>query len=146
MGQALRLAELGRGRVEPNPLVGAVVVVDGRIVGEGHHARYGGEHAEVGALRAAGSLARGATAYVTLEPCGHQGKTPPCAEALVRAGVGRVVFAAKDPNPATSGKGPSYLREAGIVCSLREDTVRLSPHMYNTEEECERVLETAAGR
>src|ERR1700722_15627736 len=90
MRRALALAERGRGAVEPNPLVGAVVVKDGVCVGEGWHERYGGPHAEVVALAAAGAAARGATLYVTLEPCCHHGKTPPCTDAVLRAGVGRV--------------------------------------------------------
>src|SRR5215210_9231296 len=93
MVRALELAERGRGAVEPNPLVGAVVVRDGRLVGEGWHQRYGEAHAEVHALAAAGDAARGATLYVTLEPCCHVGKTPPCTDAVVRAGVSRVVAA-----------------------------------------------------
>src|SRR5207248_3070002 len=98
MRRALTLAERGRGGVEPNPLVGAVVVREGQVVGEGWHQRYGGPHAEVYALDGAGEQARGATLYVTLEPCCHQGKTPPCTEAVLRAGVGRVVAAMRDPN------------------------------------------------
>src|ERR1700731_3507533 len=93
MRRALELAERGRGMVEPNPLVGAVVVRDGKIVGEGCHQRFGAAHAEVNALAAAGEAARGATLYVTLEPCGHHGKTPPCTDAIIRAGVGKVVAA-----------------------------------------------------
>src|SRR5436305_13532331 len=91
MRRALELAERGRGHVEPNPLVGAVVVRDGRAVGEGWHRRYGGAHAEVHALAAAGALARGATLYVTLEPCCHHGQTPPCTDAILPAGVRRVL-------------------------------------------------------
>jgi diaminohydroxyphosphoribosylaminopyrimidine deaminase/5-amino-6-(5-phosphoribosylamino)uracil reductase len=93
MRRALAEAVRGRGAVEPNPMVGAVVVRDGSLVGVGHHARFGGPHAEVVALGAAGDAARGATVYVTLEPCCHHGKTPPCADALIRAGVSRVVAA-----------------------------------------------------
>ncbi|MHC4860302.1 MAG: bifunctional diaminohydroxyphosphoribosylaminopyrimidine deaminase/5-amino-6-(5-phosphoribosylamino)uracil reductase RibD [Planctomycetota bacterium] len=117
MARAIELAARGRGRVEPNPVVGAVVVRDGSIVGEGHHARFGGDHAEVAALRAAGADAAGATLYVTLEPCAHRGKTPPCADAVLEAGVTRVVIAARDPNPRTAGKGPARLREAGLELS-----------------------------
>ena len=115
MTQALALAERGRGFVEPNPLVGAVVVKDGRVVGEGWHAKFGQAHAEVGALAAAGELARGATLYVTLEPCRHHGKTPPCADAVIRAGITRVVAAIEDPFPEVAGRGASQLREARIV-------------------------------
>src|SRR5215468_11365640 len=105
MARALELAERGRGFVEPNPLVGAVVVRDGRLVGEGWHQRYGEAHAEVNALAAAGEAARGATLYVTLEPCCHVGKTPPCTEALIRAGIARVVAAMRDPFPQVAGQG-----------------------------------------
>src|SRR5439155_11928926 len=114
MSQALALAERGRGHVEPNPLVGAVVVRDGAPVGEGWHERYGGPHAEVHALAAAGDAARGATLYVTLEPCCHQGKTPPCTDAVLRAGVRRVVAATLDPFPQVAGQGVERLRAAGV--------------------------------
>jgi diaminohydroxyphosphoribosylaminopyrimidine deaminase/5-amino-6-(5-phosphoribosylamino)uracil reductase len=113
MRRALALAERGWGRTAPNPMVGAVVVRDGIVVGEGWHAEYGGPHAEVEALRTAGELARGATIYVTLEPCKHHGKTPPCTEALIAAGVGRVVIACADPHPVARG-GAQRLRDAGI--------------------------------
>ena len=113
MRRALALALRGRGTTAPNPMVGAVVVRDGRVVGEGFTQPFGGAHAEVQALAVAGPLAAGATIYVTLEPCAHTGKTPPCTEALVAAGVARVVFAAGDPNPAMSG-GADRLRAAGI--------------------------------
>ena len=115
MRRALELAERGRGLTSPNPMVGAVVVADrGEIVGEGFHARAGGPHAEIEALRAAGSRARGATLYVTLEPCSHQGRTPPCAPAVIAAGVARVVASIGDPNPQVSGTGFNALRAAGI--------------------------------
>jgi diaminohydroxyphosphoribosylaminopyrimidine deaminase / 5-amino-6-(5-phosphoribosylamino)uracil reductase len=113
MQRALRLAEGGWGRVAPNPLVGAVVVRDGEIVGEGFHTAHGKAHAEVEALRAAGERARGATLYVTLEPCSHRGKTPPCTDAVLAAGVRRLVFAAADPNPRAAG-GAEILRRAGV--------------------------------
>ena len=113
MRRALELAPRGWGRVAPNPLVGSVVVRDGRAVGEGWHREYGGPHAEVEALQAAGEDARGATVYVTLEPCTHWGKTPPCTEALCEAGVRRVVFAAPDADPEAGG-GAGVLRLAGI--------------------------------
>jgi diaminohydroxyphosphoribosylaminopyrimidine deaminase/5-amino-6-(5-phosphoribosylamino)uracil reductase len=113
MRRALALARRGWGQTAPNPLVGAVIVRDGRIVGEGYHARYGGDHAEVVALARAGDDARGATAFVTLEPCAHHGQTPPCTDALIAAGVARVVAAAPDPNPRAGG-GASRLRAAGI--------------------------------
>jgi diaminohydroxyphosphoribosylaminopyrimidine deaminase/5-amino-6-(5-phosphoribosylamino)uracil reductase len=115
MRRALELAERGRGLTSPNPMVGAVIVTaGGDVVGEGFHARAGGPHAEVEALRAAGARARGATVYVTLEPCSHHGRTPPCASAVIEAGVGRVVAALADPNPLVSGRGFAELRAAGI--------------------------------
>ncbi|MGH7460110.1 MAG: bifunctional diaminohydroxyphosphoribosylaminopyrimidine deaminase/5-amino-6-(5-phosphoribosylamino)uracil reductase RibD, partial [Longimicrobiales bacterium] len=117
MLRALELAELGWGRVQPNPLVGAVVVdASGQIVGEGHHQEYGGPHAEVLALRAAGASARASTLYVTLEPCAHHGQTPPCTEAILQAGIARVVYGARDPNPRAAG-GASVLRAAGVTVS-----------------------------
>src|SRR6516165_7993199 len=115
MRRALELAEHGRGSVEPNPLVGAVVVRDGQLVGEGWHRRYGEAHAEVHALEAASEAARGATLYLTLEPCCHHGKTPPCTEAVLRAGIARVVAAMPDPFPAVAGKGAEQLRQAGVI-------------------------------
>ena len=117
MRRALRLARRGWGRVAPNPLVGAVVVRDGAMVGEGWHAEYGGPHAEVAALRAAGEHARGATAYVTLEPCNHWGRTPPCVDALLAAGVARVVIAAPDPHAIAAG-GADRLRVAGVTVDV----------------------------
>ncbi|MEA3246422.1 MAG: bifunctional diaminohydroxyphosphoribosylaminopyrimidine deaminase/5-amino-6-(5-phosphoribosylamino)uracil reductase RibD, partial [Gemmatimonadota bacterium] len=114
MRRALALARRGWGQTAPNPMVGAVVVRGGRVVGEGWHARYGGPHAEVVALRAAGKRARGSTVYVTLEPCAHWGKTPPCTDALVAAGVRRVVCATRDPNPGARG-GAARLRRAGVA-------------------------------
>ncbi len=114
MQRAIELAERGAGQVAPNPKVGAVVVRDGRVVGEGWHRSYGSAHAEVEALAAAGDAARGATVYVSLEPCNHHGKTPPCTDALITAGVARVVFATRDPNPRAAG-GMEKLSAAGIV-------------------------------
>jgi diaminohydroxyphosphoribosylaminopyrimidine deaminase/5-amino-6-(5-phosphoribosylamino)uracil reductase len=111
--RTLQLAERGRGHTHPNPLVGAVLVKNGRIVGEGYHPRAGEPHAEVFALRQAGEEARGATLYVSLEPCDHHGRTPPCSLALLEAGVGRVVVAARDPNPKAQG-GLERLRAAGV--------------------------------
>ena len=122
MRRALELARRGRGRVEPNPLVGAVVVRDGRVVGEGHHAEFGGAHAERRALEAAGEAADGATVYVNLEPCAHHGKTPPCADALVRAGVSRVVIGCEDPDPEADG-GLETLREAGVAVEVGVERV-----------------------
>ena len=118
MNRALELAERGRGYVEPNPLVGAVVVRDGQIVGEGWHEKFGQAHAEVIALNRAGENARGATLYVTLEPCCHHGKTPPCTEAVIRSGIRRVVASMLDPFPPVAGKGESILREAGVAVEV----------------------------
>ena len=114
MRLALELAELGVGDVAPNPLVGAVVVRDGRAVGRGYHRGFGGPHAEVFALDEAGDDALAATLYVTLEPCSHQGKTPPCTDRIIAAEVARVVVAVRDPNPQVDGQGISALRAAGI--------------------------------
>ncbi len=126
MDRALVLATRGLYSTMPNPRVGCVLVKAGRIVGEGWHERAGAPHAEVHALRDAGEAARGATAYVTLEPCSHTGRTPPCADALVRAGVARVVVALQDPNPLVAGQGLSRLRDAGIAVEvgLREAEAR----------------------
>jgi diaminohydroxyphosphoribosylaminopyrimidine deaminase/5-amino-6-(5-phosphoribosylamino)uracil reductase len=115
MARALRLAERGLTTTTPNPRVGCVLVKDGAVVGEGWHERAGEPHAEIHALNAAGNLARGATAYVTLEPCSHHGRTPPCADALIAAGVARVVAAMRDPNPQVAGSGLEQLRAAGIA-------------------------------
>jgi diaminohydroxyphosphoribosylaminopyrimidine deaminase/5-amino-6-(5-phosphoribosylamino)uracil reductase len=114
MARALRLAARGIYTAHPNPMVGCVVVRDGKIVGEGWHEVAGEAHAEINALRAAGAGARGATAYLTLEPCSHEGKTPPCAPALIEAGIGEVVIAMEDPFPAVSGNGRAALEAAGI--------------------------------
>ena len=114
MARAISLARNGLGRTSPNPLVGAVIVRDGRIVAEGWHRKAGTPHAEIHALNMAGELARGATVYVSLEPCAHYGRTGPCAKALVEAGVSRVVVAMMDPNPKVAGKGIAILQEAGI--------------------------------
>jgi diaminohydroxyphosphoribosylaminopyrimidine deaminase/5-amino-6-(5-phosphoribosylamino)uracil reductase len=113
MRRALTLAKKGWGQTAPNPMVGAVVVKDNVVVGEGYHSRYGEAHAEVEALRAAGERARGSTVYVSLEPCNHFGKTPPCVDALIAAGVARVVVATRDPSPTAAG-GAERLRAAGI--------------------------------
>jgi diaminohydroxyphosphoribosylaminopyrimidine deaminase/5-amino-6-(5-phosphoribosylamino)uracil reductase len=114
IARATELAERGRGTTYPNPMVGAVLVRDGEIVGEGWHERRGGPHAEVNALRVAGERARGATLYATLEPCTHHGATPPCVDAILDAGVERVVVAVRDPNPTVSGGGVERLRDAGV--------------------------------
>ena len=114
MARALERARKGLYSTHPNPRVGCVIVRDGQVVGEGWHVRAGEPHAEVHALRQAGEQARGACAYVTLEPCSHHGRTPPCAEALVKAGVARVVAAMQDPNPQVAGRGLQRLADAGI--------------------------------
>jgi len=133
MRKALELAALGRGSVEPNPMVGAVIVRDGRIVGQGYHQRFGGPHAEVLALEQAGELARGATMYVTLEPCAHYGKTPPCAPRVADAGIVRVVTCSLDPMQKTQGKGLLMLQERGVtteVALLRDDALRLNAGFF----------------
>ncbi len=126
MARAIELARKGLYTTHPNPRVGCVIVRDGQVVGEGWHVRAGEPHAEVHALRAAGELARGATAYVTLEPCSHHGRTPPCAEGLVTAGVARVVAAMQDPNPEVAGRGLKRLTDAGIDvrCGVLETQAR----------------------
>jgi len=112
--RAIELAQRGVGQVTPNPNVGAVVALDGVVVGEGWHEVYGGPHAEVSALRAAGAAARGATLYVSLEPCCHHGKTPPCTDAIVEAGIARVVVASDDPSEKANGRGLGVLRDEGV--------------------------------
>ena len=118
MQEALELARQGEGRVSPNPAVGAVLVQDGEIVGRGFHTYAQVKHAEVLALEDAGARARGATLYITLEPCSHQGRTPPCADALVNAGIARVIAAMEDPNPLVAGRGFRRLHEAGIAVEV----------------------------
>lgn len=126
MQLALGLAEKARGRTSPNPMVGAVLVKDGEVVGQGFHAKAGSAHAEVVALADAGEKARGATAYVTLEPCCHYGRTGPCTEALIKAGVVRVVAAMTDPNPLVAGKGLAILKKAGleVKCGVLEEEAK----------------------
>jgi diaminohydroxyphosphoribosylaminopyrimidine deaminase/5-amino-6-(5-phosphoribosylamino)uracil reductase len=118
MQRALRLAVRGQGNVEPNPMVGCVLVQDGRIIGEGYHRRFGGPHAEIEALKRATAAPAGATAYVTLEPCCHTGKTGPCTTALLQAGIQRVIAAIEDPNPAVAGKGLQQLHQAGVTIDV----------------------------
>ncbi len=133
MQQALQLARRGEGLVEPNPMVGCVVAQDGEVVGQGYHRRYGGPHAEARALEEAGDAARGATLYVTLEPCIHSGKTPPCAPRVAESGVSRVVAAVGDPSPKVHGDGFAQLREAGIQMDVglcREAAVRLNAPFF----------------
>ncbi len=130
MAQALRLARLGLYSTHPNPRVGCILVRDGRLVGEGWHRRAGAPHAERGALAAAGAAARGATAYVTLEPCCHHGRTPPCTDGLIEAGVDRVVAAMQDPNPLVAGQGLALLEQAGMQVEsglLEEQARELNP-------------------
>src|SRR5262245_37579728 len=118
---ALALAQKGRGLVSPNPMVGAVLVKGGKVLGTAHHSEFGGPHAEVVVLEKAGTKARGATIYLNLEPCAHQGRTPPCADALISAGVAKVVAAIEDPNPKVKGTGFGKLRQAGITVEIVAD-------------------------
>ena len=130
MRQVLRLAKKGRGRTSPNPMVGALVVKGGRVVGQGYHARAGEPHAEILALQQAGEKARGATLYINLEPCTHYGRTPPCAPKVIEAQVKKVVIGMEDPNPLVRGRGIESLRQAG-----------LSVRMGVLEKECQTVNE-----
>lgn len=136
MARALELAEHGRGTTSPNPLVGCVLVRDGAIVGEGYHRRAGEDHAEIVALRDAGDAAEGSTAYVTLEPCDHHGRTPPCSLALIRAGVRRVVVAALDPNPVVDGSGVRRLVGAGVEVDVgvRRDEAERQNEVFRTSQ------------
>lgn len=118
MERAIELAEQGKGWTNPNPMVGAVIVKDGRIIGEGYHQKYGQPHAEPNALAACTESPQGAALYVTLEPCCHYGKMPPCTEAILAAGISRVVIGSRDPNPKVAGKGAAILREAGIQVEM----------------------------
>jgi diaminohydroxyphosphoribosylaminopyrimidine deaminase / 5-amino-6-(5-phosphoribosylamino)uracil reductase len=118
LDRALELAERGRGTTKPNPVVGAVIVRDGEVVGEGWHERPGGPHAEIAALEAAGDRARGSTLYLTLEPCAHHGRTPPCVDAVIEAGVARVVVAVGDPDERTNGRGFERLQAASVEVEL----------------------------
>lgn len=118
MGMALALALKGRGKTNPNPLVGAVIVKNSRVVGKGYHKKAGLAHAEVYALRAAGKKAKGASLYVSLEPCNSYGRTPPCAPVIVKAGIARVVIASRDPNPVNCNKGIKYLRKMGLLVKV----------------------------
>jgi diaminohydroxyphosphoribosylaminopyrimidine deaminase/5-amino-6-(5-phosphoribosylamino)uracil reductase len=132
--RALELAEKGRGRVSPNPMVGAVVVRGDAVIGEGHHAELGAPHAEVAAIedcRARGGDAAGATMYVTLEPCAHRGRRPPCTEAIVAAGISRVVIASDDPSEKASGRGPGVLRDEGIEVQLAEGAEASAARLLN---------------
>lgn len=133
MERCLVLAEQGRGYVSPNPMVGCAVVKNGGIIGEGYHKAFGGPHAEIFALKKAGKNAKNATLYVNLEPCSHFGKTPPCANAIIKAGIRKVVVASQDPNPLVARKGIKKLRDAGIdvqVGILRGEAERLNEKFY----------------
>ena len=137
MRRCLDLARRGIGNVEPNPMVGAVVVRGGRIIAEGNHARFGGPHAEVVALKRAGARARGATLYVSLEPCAHFGKTPPCTDRILEAGVREVVAAVRDPHPIVDGHGFAVLRRHGVKTRtgvLEEEAARLNRGFFKVHE------------
>ena len=134
MSRAIRLALKGRGFTNPNPLVGAVIVKNGRIIGEGCHERYGGLHAERNAIKSLKEPAEGATIYVTLEPCCHYGKTPPCTEAIIENKIAHVVIGSRDPNPKVAGKGVKALRDAGIKVTedyMRQECDRLNPVFFH---------------
>ncbi len=133
MRRALRLAEKGRGWTLPNPMVGAVLIKDGKRIGEGYHTRYGADHAEIEAFKSCTDSVEGATLYVTLEPCCHHGKTPPCVDAVIASGVKKVVVASQDPSDKVNGKGIAKLREAGVeveVGLLREEAELLNRDFY----------------
>ena len=124
LARAIEIARGGRGRVSPNPLVGAVVARDGQVLGEGFHAELGGAHAERAAIAAAGGAdLRGATMYVSLEPCAHTGRTPPCTDAILEAGIGRVVIASEDPTEKAAGRGPGILRDEGIEVAFADGEI-----------------------
>ena len=131
LARAIELARRGQGRTSPNPVVGAVVVRDGEVVGEGWHEALGEPHAEVNALRAAGAQAAGATLYVTLEPCCHHGKTPPCTDAIVEAGVRRVVVGSDDPTEKASGRGLGILRDEGVEIDVADGDLAASARLLN---------------
>ena len=134
MRRAIELAEKGRGWTNPNPMVGAVIVKDGSIIGEGYHEKCGELHAERNAIASLTESAEGATLYVTLEPCCHYGKTPPCTEAILEQKIARVVIGSRDPNPKVSGKGAKILREAGVQVEedfLREECDALNPVFFH---------------
>ena len=139
MRRAIALAKKGEGWCHPNPMVGAVIVKEGRIIGEGYHARRGELHAERNAIKSLTESAAGAAIYVTLEPCCHYGRTPPCTEAILEQGITRVVIGSRDPNPKVAGKGAAILREAGLTVEgdfLKEECDALNPvffHYITTE-------------
>src|SRR5690625_2016396 len=134
MDLALKNAMAMKGQTDPNPLVGAVIVNDNRIVGIGTHLKAGEAYAEIHAIQMAGEMAKGGTIYVTLEPCSHHGKTGPCAEAIVRAGVKKVIIATLDPNPLVSGNGVSILKDAGIevIVGIRKEAAEKMNEVFNT--------------
>jgi diaminohydroxyphosphoribosylaminopyrimidine deaminase / 5-amino-6-(5-phosphoribosylamino)uracil reductase len=144
MAEALRLAKKGWGFTSPNPMVGAVIVKDNRIVGRGYHQAYGGPHAEVNAIRTAGQKSQGAILYVTLEPCNHTGKTPPCTQAILAAGIRKVIVAMQDPNPNVSGKGNQYLTQNGIevISGINEIEARQLNESYIKFVTCNRPFVT----
>lgn len=134
MRRAIELAKRGEGWTNPNPMVGAVIVKDGKIIGEGYHAKCGELHAERNAIAALSESAEGATLYVTLEPCCHHGKTPPCTDAILEQKIARVVIGSRDPNPKVSGKGAAILRSAGVIVTedfLREECDKLNPIFFH---------------
>jgi diaminohydroxyphosphoribosylaminopyrimidine deaminase/5-amino-6-(5-phosphoribosylamino)uracil reductase len=130
---AVEIAKRGEGKVEPNPLVGAVIVKDGKIIGKGYHQYFGGPHAEINAINSVRNHAdlKGATLYINLEPCAHFGKTPPCAPAVIQSGIKKVVIAKQDPNPLVSGKGIQMLRDAGITVELLKGTIAKEAEQMN---------------
>jgi diaminohydroxyphosphoribosylaminopyrimidine deaminase / 5-amino-6-(5-phosphoribosylamino)uracil reductase len=132
LARAIELAEGGRGRTSPNPLVGAVIVRDGQVLGEGFHAELGGPHAERSAIEACGGAdLRGATMYVSLEPCAHTGRTPPCTEAIVEAGIARVVIASDDPTEKAAGRGPGILRDEGVEVTMADGELAARARLLN---------------
>ena len=134
MLRAIQLAKKGEGWTNPNPMVGAVIVKDGRIIGEGYHKKYGELHAERNAIASLTESAEGAVIYVTLEPCCHHGKTPPCTEAIIEQKIRKVVIGSRDPNPKVAGKGVQMLREAGVTVVedfMREECDQLNPVFFH---------------
>src|SRR4051795_11579339 len=132
LARAIELADGGRGQTSPNPLVGAVIVRDGQVLGEGFHAELGGPHAERAAIADAGGAdLRGATMYVSLEPCAHTGRTPPCTEAIVAAGISRVVIASDDPTDKAAGRGPGILRDEGIEVEFADGDLATEARLLN---------------
>ncbi len=148
LNRALELAEGGRGRVSPNPLVGAVLVRDRQVIGEGFHADLGGLHAERAALadcRARGEDATGATMYVTLEPCAHHGRQPPCVDAILESGLSRVVIASEDPSEKAAGRGPGMLRDGGVAVEFAAGAEAASARLLNQAFRKHARTGTAAG-